>query len=290
MMPDIFFKLNSEVQYKMDGQITEFIRSMGPLAVQYGMSILGAILIFIAGYIVAGWTARRVLKWGENSEKVDDTIVPVLSKVAKIFVLIVTLLAVLGQFGVETTSIVAVLGASALAIGLALQGTLSNVASGVMLLTLRPFGVGDAVKIGGTTGIVDSIGLFTTEMHSFDNIGISIPNSKVWGSEIQNMNRFETRRVDMQFGISYDDDMDKAMKVIKEVLGADERVLDEPEPMLAVSELGDNAVGIIARPWSKTGDVWPLRFDTIKKVKERFDEEDISFPYPQRDVHMFQEK
>lgn len=273
----------------MGNQITEFIQSMGPLAVQYGMSILGAILIFIAGYIVAGWTARRVLKWGENSEKVDDTIVPVLSKVAKIFVLIVTLLAVLGQFGVETTSIVAVLGASALAIGLALQGTLSNVASGVMLLTLRPFGVGDAVKIGGTTGIVDSIGLFTTEMHSFDNIGISIPNSKVWGSEIQNMNRFETRRVDMQFGISYDDDMDKAMKVIKEVLDADERVLEEPEPMLAVSELGDNAVGIIARPWSKTGDVWPLRFDAIKKVKERFDEEDISFPYPQRDVHMFQE-
>ena len=156
----------------MGNQITEFIGSMGPLAVQYGMSILGAIVILIAGYIVADWAARRVKRWGDKSEKVDDTIVPVLSKVAKIFVLIVTLLAVLGQFGVETTSIVAVLGASALAIGLALQGTLSNVASGVMLLTLRPFGVGDAVKIGGTTGLVDSIGLFTTEMHSFDNVGI----------------------------------------------------------------------------------------------------------------------
>jgi len=274
----------------MGNQVTEFIQSMGPLAVQYGMSILGAILIFIAGYIVAGWAAKRVMKWGENSEKVDETIVPVLSKVTKIFVMIVTLLAVLGQFGVETTSIVAVLGASALAVGLALQGTLSNVASGVMLLTLRPFGVGDAVKIGGTTGIVDGIGLFTTEMHSFDNVGISIPNSKVWGAEIQNMNRFDTRRVDMQFGIGYDDDMDKAMSVIKEVLDADDRVLEDPAPMLAVSELGDSAVGIIARPWAETGDVWPLRFDTVKKVKERFDEEDISFPYPQRDVHMFQEK
>jgi|SRR6056297_21371 len=274
----------------MGSQITDFFQSMGPLAVQYGMSILGAILILIAGYIVAGWAARRVKRWGDKSEKVDDTIVPVLSKVAKIFVLIVTLLAVLGQFGVETTSIVAVLGASALAIGLALQGTLSNVASGVMLLTLRPFGVGDVVKIGGTTGIVDSIGLFTTEMHSFDNVGISIPNSKVWGSEIQNMNRFDTRRVDMQFGIGYDDDMDKAMTVIKEILDADDRVLEDPAPMLAVSELGDSAVGIIARPWAKTGEVWPLRFDTVKKVKERFDEEDISFPYPQRDVHMFQEK
>lgn len=273
----------------MDNQIAEFIYSLGPLAVQYGMSVLGAIIILIAGYIVAGWTSKRVLKWGHHSEKVDDTIAPVLSKVARIFVLIVTLLAVLGQFGVETTSIVAVLGASALAIGLALQGTLSNVASGVMLLTLRPFSVGDAVKIGGSTGIVDSIGLFTTEMHTFDNIGISIPNSKVWGSEIQNMNRYDTRRVDMQFGIGYDDDMDQAINVIKDILDADERVLDDPAPMLAVSELGDSAVGIIVRPWAKTGDVWPLRFDTIKKVKKRFDEEGISFPFPQRDIHMFQE-
>jgi small conductance mechanosensitive channel len=215
--------------------------------------------------------------------------VPVLSKVTKIFVLIVTLLAVLGQFGVETTSIVAVLGASALAIGLALQGTLSNVASGVMLLTLRPFSVGDAVSIAGTSGVVDSIGLFTTEMHSFDNIGISIPNSKVWGSEIRNMNRFDTRRVDMQVGIGYEDNMDKAMKVIKEVLDSDDRVLSEPEPLIAIAELGDSAVVINVRPWAKTSDVWPLRFDFTKKVKERFDEEDISFPFPQRDVHLFQQ-
>jgi small conductance mechanosensitive channel len=273
----------------MGNQISGFIESLGPLAVQYGMSVLGAILILIAGYIVAGWAAKRVMKWGNNSDKVDDTIVPVLSKVTKIFVLIVTLLAVLGQFGVETTSIVAVLGASALAIGLALQGTLSNVASGVMLLTLRPFSVGDAVSIAGTSGVVDSIGLFTTEMHSFDNIGISIPNSKVWGSEIRNMNRFDTRRVDMQVGIGYEDNMDKAMKVIKEVLDSDDRVLSEPEPLIAIAELGDSAVVINVRPWAKTSDVWPLRFDFTKKVKERFDEEDISFPFPQRDVHLFQQ-
>jgi len=274
----------------MGDRLSEYSDYFGPMAVEYGMNIIGAIIILIAGFIVAGWAAKKVKKWGDKSEKVDETLVPILSKLTKIFIIIVTFLAVLGQFGVETTSIVAVLGASALAIGLALQGTLSNVASGVMLLTLRPFGVGDAVKIGGTSGVVDGIGLFTTEMHSFDNVGISIPNSKVWGSEIQNMNRFDTRRVDMQFGIGYDDDMDKAMAVIKEILDADERVLEDPAPMLAVSELGDNAVGIIARPWAKAGDVWPLRFDTIKKVKERFDEEEISFPYPQRDVHMFQEK
>jgi small conductance mechanosensitive channel len=274
----------------MGNQLSEYTTFLGPMAVEYGMSVLGAVIILIAGYIVAGWAAKKVKRWGDKSEKVDETLVPILSKLTKIFIIIVTILAVLGQFGVETTSIVAVLGASALAIGLALQGTLSNVASGVMLLTLRPFSVGDAVKIGGTTGVVDGIGLFTTEMHSFDNVGISIPNSQVWGSEIHNMNRFETRRVDMEFGIGYDDDMDKAMAVIKEVLDADERVLSEPETTIAVSNLGDSAVGIIVRPWANRADVWPLRFDTTKKVKERFDEEDISFPYPQRDVHMFQEK
>src|SRR6056297_3792479 len=273
----------------MGSQITDFFQSMGPLAVQYGMSILGAILILIAGYIVAGWAARRVKRWGDKSEKVDDTIVPVLSKVAKIFVLIVTLLAVLGQLGVEPTSIVAVLGASALAIGLALQGTLSNVASGVMLLTLRPFKVGDAVEIGGTTGVVDEIGLFTTELHTFDNIGVSMPNSNVWGSEIKNMNRFEKRRVDMVFGIDYSDDMDKAMDIIKKVLSEDDRILSDPAPQIAVSNLGDSSVDIITRPWVETPNVWPVRFDITKKVKEQFDANDVSFPFPQRDVHLFKE-
>lgn len=274
----------------MGNQFSEFIDYLGPLAVQYGMSIFGAIIILIAGYILAGWAAKKVKKWGDKTEKIDQTLIPILATITKIFIIIVTILAVLGQFGVETTSFVAVLGASALAIGLALQGTLSNVASGVMLLSLRPFGVGDVVSVGGTMGVVDSIGLLTTEMHTFDNIGITIPNSKVWGSELRNLNRFDTRRVDLEFGIGYDDDINKAMKVIKEILDADERVLDEPEPLIAVSQLGDNAVSIRVRPWAASGDVWPLHYDIIKEVKERFDEEDISFPYPQRDVHMFQEK
>lgn len=274
----------------MEQTLTQYGESLAPLAVEYGMGVIGAILILIIGWVIAGWAAKKVMKKGGESDKIDNTLVPILAKLTRISILIITLLAVLSQFGVETTSIVAVIGASALAVGLALQGTLSNVAAGVMLLILRPFKIGDVVNIGSTMGVVDEIGLFTTEMHSFDNIGISMPNSRVWGDEIQNYNRFDIRRVDMEFGIGYDDDMDKAMKVIKEILDADERVLDEPEPLIAVSGLGDSSVGIRVRPWANRSDVWPLRYDITKKVKERFDEEDITFPYPQRDVHMFQEK
>lgn len=273
----------------MEEQFGEYTETLIPIAVDHGLSVLGAIIILIAGYIIANWAAKKVTKKAQKSEKLDDTLVPILGQVIRALILIITALAVLNQFGVETTSIVAVLGASALAVGLALQGTLSNVAAGVMLLLLRPFRVGDVVSIGSTMGVVDSIGLFTTEMHSFDNIGISMPNSKVWGTEIQNLNRFDTRRVDMEFGIGYGDDMDKAMKIIKEILDEDERILKEPEPLIAVSNLGDSSVDIRVRPWTERSNVWPLRYDITKKVKERFDANDISIPFPQRDVHLFRE-
>jgi len=269
----------------MQGQFEE----LTPLIVEHGLSVVGAVIILLFGWWLAGWAKKKVMKKAGEAKGIDNTLVPILGQTTKILILVVTVLAVLGQFGVETTSIVAVLGASALAIGLALQGTLSNVASGVMLLILRPFKVGDAVEIGGTTGIVDSIGLFTTELHTFDNIGVSMPNSNVWGSEIKNMNRFEQRRVDMVFGIDYSDDMDKAMDIIKKVLSEDERILPDPAPQIAVSNLGDSAVEIIARPWVETPNVWPVRFDITKKIKEQFDANDISFPFPQTDIHLFKE-
>jgi len=269
----------------LDGQIEE----LTPMIVEHGLSVLGAVFILLIGWWLAGWAKKKVMKRGKAADGVDNTLVPILGQTTKILILVVTILAVLGQFGVETTSIVAVLGASALAVGLALQGTLSNVASGVMLLILRPFKVGDAVEIGGTSGVVDEIGLFTTELHTFDNIGVSMPNSNVWGSEIKNMNRFEKRRVDMVFGIDYSDDMDKAIDVIKKVLSEDDRILSDPAPQIAVSNLGDSSVDIITRPWVDTPNVWPVRFDITKKVKEQFDANDISFPFPQRDVHLFKE-
>jgi small conductance mechanosensitive channel len=273
----------------MEEQFAEYSETLLPMVVDHGLSVLGAVIILIAGFIVAKWAAKKVAKRAGESQKIDDTLVLIIAQVTRIFIIIVTILAVLGQFGVETTSIVAVLGASALAVGLALQGTLSNVAAGVMLLMLRPFKVGDAVNLAGTLGVVDAIGLFTTEMHSFDNVGISMPNSKVWGSEIQNLNRFETRRVDMEFGIGYSDDMDKAIRIIREILEEDERVMKDPEPLIAISNLGDSSVDIRVRPWTQRNNVWPLRYDITKKVKERFDENGVSIPFPQRDVHLFKE-
>jgi len=258
------------------------------LVITHGMSLIGAIAILIVGYIVAGWAAKKVRKSATKSGKFDETLVPILAQTTKVIILLITILAVLGQFGVQTASIIAILGAAGLAVGLALQGTLSNVAAGMMLLILRPFKVGDAVDIAGTVGVVDEIGLFTTDMHTFDNIGVTMPNSIVWGQEIQNLSRFDTRRVDMEFGIDYSDDMDKAIKLIKEVLAEDDRILPEPETLIAVSGLGDSAVTIRVRPWAKTSDVWPLYYDLTKRMKEKFDENDVSFPFPQRDVHLFQ--
>lgn len=260
------------------------------LIVEYGLNIIGAIIILILGWIAAKWLARRTKRYLKRTDKVDDTLTPLFVQMVKILVLIITILAVLNQFGVQTASLVAILGAAGLAIGLALQGTLSNIASGVMLLILRPFNVGEAVNINDTMGVIDEIGLFVTRMHSFDNIAITMPNSEIWNSKIENYSRNPTRRVNLEFGIAYDDDIDKAMRVVNEVLNDDERVLAEPEPLVAVSELGDNSVSIRVWPWTETANVWPLRYDLTERIKKRFDEEDISFPFPQRDVHLFREE
>lgn len=271
-------------------QINLFSEDMMPYFIEYGLEVIGAILILIIGLAAAKWLGKRVERYLERKERMDKTLIPLFVKMVKILVIVVTILAVLNKFGVETASLIAVLGTIGLAIGLALQGTLSNIASGIMLLLLRPFNVGDAVEIAGTAGVVDEIGLFVTDLHTFDNIAVTMPNSEIWGNEIKNYTRNPTRRVDLEFGIAYDDDMDKAMRIIHEVLDSDERVLDEPEPLIAVNNLGDNSVAILARPWTNTENVWPLRFDITKRIKERFDEEEISFPFPQRDVHLFREE
>lgn len=289
MLPFLFRGNFQSKQWDIDMDIQGINEIFRVFLIEYGLNVVGAITILIVGWIVANWLSKRVQKMTTRTERIDNTISPILVKGTKIIVLVITILAMLSKFGVQTASILAVIGTIGLAIGLALQGTLSNIASGFMLLILRPFNVGDAVDIGGTTGVVDEIGLFVTEMHTFDNIAVTVPNSRVWGNELKNFSRNNTRRVDLEIGISYDDDIDKAMKVIKEILDADERVLPEPEPLLSVGSLGDNAVVLLVRPWTETPNVWPLRYDLIQKIKQRFDEEDISFPYPQRDVHLYQQ-
>lgn len=260
------------------------------VVVPYGLDILGAVVILIIGWLIASWASKRVRKACEKSERIDKTLTPILSQTVKVLILIATVIAVLNRFGVETTSLVALLGVAGLAVGLALQGTLSNFSAGVMLMLFRPFNVGDAVNISGVMGVVDEIGLFSTQMHTFDNIFMIIPNSNIWGANISNFSTNPTRRIDLVFGISYTDDINKAMKIIREAMDADERVLKEPAPMVAVGELGDSSVDIFVRPWAKASDLWPTRFALIKDIKERFDKDGISIPFPQRDVHLFQEE
>lgn len=256
----------------------------------YGLQVVGAVVILIAGWILAGWLSKKVRKRCEKSPRIDETLTPLLEKVTKISILLITALAVLNQFGVQTASLVAVLGAAGLAVGLAWQGTLSDIASGIMLLVMRPFDVGDAVEIGDVSGVVQEIGLVVTDINSFNNVAIVMPNSNVWGNNIKNYVANPVRRLDMTLGFGYDDNMDSALQIVKEIINEDERILDEPEPQIAISELGDSSVSMIIRPWTNTEDYWPLKFDLTKKFKERFDEEGLSIPYPQRDVHLFQDE
>jgi small conductance mechanosensitive channel len=195
-------------------------------------------------------------------------------------ILIVVFVAVLGIFGIQATSLVAVLGAATLAVGLALQGTLSNLAAGFMLILFRPYKLGHYVDIGGTAGTVKDINLFVTELATGDNVQIIMPNGQAWGSVITNFSHHETRRVDLTFGIDYGDDADKAMQIILDLAAADARVLKEPAPWVRVTNLGDSSVDLTARLWCNAGDYWDIKFEMTKAVKEAFDRGGISIPYP----------
>jgi len=260
------------------------------LFITYGLKVIGAILIFIFGRLIANWTKGKVANWLERSQKVDQTLVGFLSSFVRYLVLIVTLLAVLSQFGIETTSLIAVFGAAGLAIGLALQGTLSNVAAGVMLLIFRPFKEGDFVEAGGTAGTVKGITLFVSELATPDNVQILVPNSQVWGTIVKNYSHHETRRVDLVMGIDYTDDIDKAQSVVEGVVKADARVLSDPAPLVVVGNLGESSVDLTIRVWCHSGDYWPLKFDLTKQLKQQFDAEQLSIPFPQRTIHMISAK
>lgn len=252
----------------------------------YGLDVIGAIVILIVGWIAAGWCSRLTAKALQKTGKIDLMIRDFLSNTVRYIVLIFTLLAVLDRFGVETTSFVAILGATGLAIGLAMQGALSNVAAGVMLLFFRPFKVGDFIEGAGQSGTVKSVSLFLTYLNTPDNVEIILPNSQLWNAAIKNYSFNQTRRLDLLFGIGYDDDIDKAMGIIGAIIDADERCKKDPEPLIVVGDLGDSSVDIIVRVWCVGGDYWDLKWHMLKTVKQTFDKEGISIPYPQRDVHL----
>tara|TARA_B100001939_G_C16946313_1_gene620537 strand:+ start:2279 stop:3127 length:849 start_codon:yes stop_codon:yes gene_type:complete len=270
----------------MEEQAKEYMDIVMALIATHGLNIIGAVLILIIGWMLAGWGKKYTRKLLSRSEKIDITLVSFFASLVRYVILIFTVLAVLDQFGVETTSLIAILGAASLAIGLALQGTLSNVAAGVMLLIFRPFRIGDYVEAGGIAGTIKDLGLFFTEMATPDNVQLIVPNSSIWGASIKNYSYHETRRVDLLIGISYGDNMDEAMTAIGEVIDAESRVLKDPEPQLFVGELADSSVNIIVRVWVKNADYWPTKFALTKNIKHKLDEKSISIPFPQRDLHI----
>jgi small conductance mechanosensitive channel len=259
------------------------------VALDWGGRIIAAILILIIGRWTAAWI-RKVFQRTLEARKVDQTIVSFLGNMGYMLLMTLVVLMAIGKLGVNTTSLVAVVGAAGLAVGLALQGSLSNFASGVLLIIFRPFKAGDYVEAGGSAGTVEEIQVFCTKIRTGDNKQIVIPNSSVLGGNIVNYSAKETRRVDLVFGIGYDDDLRRAKSLLQEIVGADERILKEPEPLVAVTELADSSVNFVVRAWVKTGDYWPVHFHLLETVKLRFDEEGISIPYPKRDVHLYQEK
>jgi len=254
----------------------------------YAVDIIIALIIVVLGRMVVkmvgNLTGKLMKKRG-----VDETLRKFAMSIVTALLMAVVFIAALGQLGVETTSLVAIVGAAGLAIGLALQGSLSNFASGVMLIVFRPFKAGDFVEAGSATGVVQEVSIFTTTMLSPDNKRIIIPNAQITGGHITNYSAEEKRRVDLVFGIGYKDDIKKAKTIMMEIVTSDDRVLAEPAPTVGVLELGDSSVNFVVRPWVKTADYWAVYFDVTERMKLRFDAEGISIPFPQRDVHLFQQ-
>lgn len=267
-------------------EATAIFEHVVTLITTYGLDVIGAVIILIAGWIGAGWAQRAVSRTLAKTDKVDAMLRGFFASVVRYFVIVFTVLAVLAQFGIETTSLIAVFGAAGLAVGLALQGALSDLAAGVMLLLFRPFKIGDYIDAGGIAGTVKTVGLFLTEMATPDNVQILVPNSKIWGAPISNFSHHATRRVDLVMGIAYGDSIDKAMEAVHAVIGADPRTHDDPAPMVVVGALADSSVNLTVRLWCDAADYWPLRFDLTKALKERFDAEGLTIPFPQRDVHL----
>ncbi len=257
-------------------------------AIPWGINIVMAIVIFIVGRIIVGLLLsifRRIMAKSKYDEMLINFVESILSAILMLFVIVASL----DQLQVDTTSLVAIVGAAGLAIGLSLQDSLKNFAAGVMLLVFKPFSKGNFVEAAGTSGIVQNIGIFTTTMTSLDNKEIIIPNGKIYSDNIVNYSAKETRRCDMTFGIGYDDDLLKAKNILRELVDAEERILKEPECLIGVAELGDSSVNFTVRPWVKAADNLAVRLDFTEAVKLRFDAEGISIPYPQMDVHFFKE-
>ena len=265
-------------------EITKYTDMAIVYASEYGLKIIAAIAIFIIGK----WVAKKLtalIKTMMLKSKVDETLVEFSESIIYSVILLMVIIAALNQLGVNTTSFVAVFGAATLAIGLALQGSFSNIGAAVLIIIFRPFKVGDVIEAAGATGTVTDINLFSTVITPIDKSTVIVPNSAIIGDNITNFSNRQERRVEHVFGIGYDDDLKLAKETLMQIVHADTRILAEPTPMVAVSELADSSVNFVVRAWTKSDDFWDVHFDMLENVKLTFDEKGISIPYPQMDVH-----
>ena len=271
---------------KLTMNINSFIpQNADDLILEYSLSIIMAILVFIIGKWIATKITALLVKVLKKVKGMDHTLIKFLENIVYYILMIIVTLTALSEFGIETTSFLAILGAAGLAIGLALKDSLGNFASGVMIILFKPFKVGDVVTAGGVTGCVNEVGIFNSIFISPDNQKIIIPNGVITSGSIININANETRRVDLLVGIGYEDDIKKAKEVLNDIVSSNEKVLKEEGITVAVSELADSSVNFVVRAWVKTPDYWDVKFTLTENVKLRFDEEGISIPYPQQDVH-----
>ena len=269
------------------GQLAPWLERLEGWAVDYGPKVLAALAT-----LVIGWTVARVLTGALRRllarARVEPTLAGFLGNIAYIALMTFVLVAAIGKLGVQTASLIAILGAAGFAVAFALQGSLGNLASGVMIMVFRPFKVGDYVEAGGAAGTILEVGIFASTFKTPDNKKVIVANSSITGANITNYSANPTRRVDMRFGIAYDDDLRKAKQILLDVLAADQRVLEDPAPVVALAELGDSSVNLHCRPWAATSDYWDVPWDVQEKVKLAFDEQGITIPFPQRDVHLHQ--
>lgn len=267
---------------EIDWTDTTFIETM---LIPWGIRIGVALAIFIIGRWIAKWLTgvlRKIMTRGN----LDEMLINFLSNIAYFVLLLAVVMAALDHLGIQTTSLLAVFGAAGLAIGLALKDSLANFSSGVMIILFRPFKVGDFIEAGGASGVVEEVRMFATILRTGDNREIILPNGQIYGGMIINYSARSTRRIDMVFGIGYDDDIAKAKQLMEDIMKQDERILADPAPSIALGELGDSSVNFNVRPWVNSGDYWPVRADLLEKIKLAFDANGISIPYPQQDVHM----
>jgi small conductance mechanosensitive channel len=269
--------------------IDSLLATLQNLATLYGLKILAAIFIFVIGR----WIAKMIKKFlGKTMTRsgVDATIIPFVLDLSYVALLIMVIVASLGALGIQTTSLIAVLGAAGLAVGLALQGSLSNFAAGVLIVTFRPIRVGDYFEGAGTAGTVEHIQIFSTTAKTPDNKVIIIPNGKLLSDNIVNYSMKEIRRVDMTIGVSYADPIDKVKEILADILARDSRILPDPSPTIGLIQLADSSVNFAVRPWVKSEDYWAVYFDLHETIKKRFDAEGISIPFPQQDIHVYKEE